>query len=126
MRPGPVFLVVTVGCGNGHAIAPGTDGTGAADSGADSAILKDAGAEPTGEGETSTTGQGPCNDGTGATDCCAGGASGPCPAENICWSACNFASAGALQGTRSELSCSNGQWTAGHGLFPCSKSDASH
>jgi hypothetical protein len=72
----------------------------------------------------------PCDDGTGATDCCPSGVSsgGACATSaTVCWTACDFSIsiADASQGYRSEMTCSGGHWTAGHGLFPCSPADAS-
>lgn len=76
------------------------------------------------------TGLIPCDDRTGATDCCPGGVTsgGRCSTSATpCWTACDFSlpMADARQGYRSEMTCSGGHWTAGHGLFPCSPTDAS-
>ena len=71
----------------------------------------------------------PCDDGTGATDCCPqGSVSGATCAISAtsCWTGCDFSMsiAAASQGYRSEMSCTDGHWMAGHGLFPCSRADA--
>jgi hypothetical protein len=66
----------------------------------------------------------PCNDGTGAQDCCPSGtAAGEVCAEDaaMCYSRCVFPDDAATQGTRSTFSCLQGTWLAGHGLFPCSR-----
>lgn len=68
-----------------------------------------------------------CEDGTGATDCCPSEATsgGRCSiSETVCWTACEFSTPDASQGFHSEMTCSGGRWTAGHGLFPCSRADA--
>jgi hypothetical protein len=64
-----------------------------------------------------------CDDGTGATDCCADpSATGACASEGLtCWTRCNFAAADAGDGYRSQKFCGGGQWQSGHGIFPCSR-----
>jgi hypothetical protein len=57
-----------------------------------------------------------CNDGTGDADCCTQGvASGePCSVADLqCWTRCS------PQNSRSQFVCSDGNWLAGKGLFPC-------
>lgn len=56
----------------------------------------------------------PCDDGTGATDCCANRVkdSGSCSQVATCWNRC-------VSGGRSQLTCNGATWIAGHGLFPC-------
>lgn len=64
-----------------------------------------------------------CDDGTGATDCCATVIPGAaCNSDQAnCWSRCNFTAADGGQGVRMQFACTDGHWTAGHGLFPCMK-----
>jgi hypothetical protein len=65
-----------------------------------------------------------CADETGAADCCPAEAhaGGACSLSGItCWTRCRFASREADAGTRARLSCSDGVWVAGHGLFPCQR-----
>lgn len=57
----------------------------------------------------------PCDDGTGRKDCCPytpmsgdGCSFGP----DACWTKCSG-------GFTSQASCTDGNWTLGHGLFPC-------
>ena len=84
-------------------------------------VLPDAGAS----GDAASATQ-PCNDGTGATDCCPSDAApgGACVPEITCWTQCTFRTPGMGQGWRSSMACTSGQWIAGHGLFPCYRSDA--
>jgi hypothetical protein len=66
-----------------------------------------------------------CDDGTGATDCCLGTATGMCSNEGLsCWTACNFPSADATDGYRGQKFCGGGQWISGKGLFPCTRNAA--
>jgi hypothetical protein len=72
--------------------------------------------------ETASSGAQPCDDGTGATDCCPVGAKDLTACANpglSCWTRCRFASPDSGQGVRSQLECISGSWLAGHGLFPC-------
>jgi hypothetical protein len=57
-------------------------------------------------------------------DCCPQGtvSGAVCPSTiSLCYTRCVFADDAATQGIRSEFSCSGGVWTAGHGVFPCSR-----
>jgi hypothetical protein len=67
-----------------------------------------------------------CNDGTGATDCCPSDAAsgGACAPGITCWTQCTFGTSDTGQGWRGSMSCTSGRWIAGHGLFPCYRSDA--
>jgi hypothetical protein len=68
----------------------------------------------------------PCNDGTGLDDCCPASAqSGTfCDGTVVqCWTRCIFASADGGQGSRSQMACSGGAWSSGHGLFACQRGD---
>jgi hypothetical protein len=74
--------------------------------------------------ETASSGAQPCNDGTGAMDCCPVGAECSTACANPgfhCWTRCTFASPDAGQGVRSQLFCASGTWAAGLGLFPCQR-----
>jgi hypothetical protein len=55
--------------------------------------------------------------------CCPAGISGgdPCsgPSES-CWTKCAATATDAAEGFHQQYTCSGGQWSAGHGVFPCS------
>jgi hypothetical protein len=67
----------------------------------------------------------PCDDGTGALDCCKNAIlGGPClDSDGPCWTRCNYLVDGASDGMRSQMLCAGGRWLAGHGQFPCAKAD---
>jgi hypothetical protein len=98
--------------------AAGAAGSGSAGSG--SAGSGSAGSGSAGSGTVA------CDDGTGEADCCADPAiSGPCANEGLtCWTPCGFSSPAATDGYRGHKFCGGGQWTAGLGLFPCSRAVA--
>jgi hypothetical protein len=113
-------VITVIGCSGQVA-----DHADASAGGKDAAHL-DAPPGPRDGGQESATDLTPCEDGTGATDCCPTGATsgGACSTSaTVCWTACEL-SPDAGQGLRSEMTCSGEQWTAGHGLFPCSRADA--
>jgi hypothetical protein len=117
-------LLVLFACG-GSTEPVGTTpaGPGVADAAPDETDTQsalDAAATPTSDsGEVDVA----CNDGTGATDCCPTGAAGgaSCSVAGACFTRCTFFGDGSSQGWRGHLACSGGTWTAGHGLFPCSR-----
>ncbi len=75
---------------------------------------------------TGTTNGEPCNDGTGLNDCCPASAQSGASCDGTvaqCWPQCVFASADGGQGSRSQMVCSGGTWSSGHGLFACQRGD---
>jgi hypothetical protein len=121
--------LVSVGCRGTGSPKPKADGSAdrpAADGSADRPAAQDAvGEASAADSDTDTPVARPCDDGTGATDCCPSGAvaGGTCDgAISTCYSRCAFSDGSATQGTRSEFSCIQGLWLAGHGLFPCASS----
>jgi hypothetical protein len=68
----------------------------------------------------------PCDDGTGADDCCPSGSSsgGACVTSPMeCWTPCQFSESDATDAFHSAMTCIDGYWVAGHGLFPCYRVD---
>src|SRR5215831_18102780 len=102
------LLPLTPGCGGRTLQAPGSaSGEDPAETGAAT--------EPPGEKLQ------PCDDGTGASDCCPMGAAsgGECSTSGfLCWTRCSPPNDAGAERLRGQLACGGSMWIAGHGLFP--------
>jgi hypothetical protein len=103
------LLPLTPGCGGRTLQAPGSaSGEDPADTGSAT--------EPPSE-----TLQ-PCDDGTGASNCCPmeAVAGGECATTGLlCWTRCLPPSDDGAAVFHGQLACTGSMWIAGHGLFPC-------